>query len=171
MTPKQRSFIIFQQEFLNHIRIMHPLVEEHEGIVKFKEMDKWFKYTNLPPSIEKTIKEDYSNTLYGKYPFYLQGEDFFATIPFALFNSVINPEIAEFMNQSDFSNWKIIQAEGIGGYYGLVEYDNEGNIIPNAESERWGDEEGNYGLFHDNPEWDMELIPESRVYEFVRNFN
>ncbi|MDG2227302.1 MAG: hypothetical protein P8L20_06170 [Flavobacteriales bacterium] len=171
MTPKQRSFIIFQQEFLNHIRIMHPLVEEHEGIVKFKEMDKWFNYTNLPPSIEKTIKEGYGKTLYGKYPFYLQGEDFFATIPFALFNSAINPEIAEFMNQSDFSNWKIIQEEGIGGYYGLVDYDNEGNIIPNAESERWGDEEGNYGLFHDNPEWDMELIPESRVYEFVRNFN
>ena len=57
MTPKQRSFIIFQQEFLNHIRIMHPLVEEHEGIVKFKEMDKWFNYINLPPSIEKIISK------------------------------------------------------------------------------------------------------------------
>ena len=43
MTQQQRSFLIFQREFLNHILIMHPLVEEYEGMVKFKEMDE--RYT------------------------------------------------------------------------------------------------------------------------------
>ena len=32
MTKTQRSFIIFQREFLNHILIMHPLVKQYEGL-------------------------------------------------------------------------------------------------------------------------------------------
>ena len=64
-----------------------------------------------------------------------------------------------------------MQAEGIGGYYGLVEPDDDGNLEHDEESERWVDEEGNYGLFHDNPEWGMELIQGSAVCKFVHKFN
>jgi len=152
---------------------MHPLVEGYEGMVKFKDMGEWFNYTNLPPSIEKIIKEHYSNTLYGNYPYYAQGEDFFATIPFALFNSLRDPATEEIMDQSSFINWKDVICEDIGGYYGIVEPDEEGNIEHDEESERWADEEGNYGLFHDNPEWDMKLkqdIPITEENERTREF-
>ena len=151
MTQQQRSFLIFQREFLNHILIMHPLVEEYEGMVKFKEMDEWFEYTNLPPSIEKNIKEHWKDTIYGNYPYYVQGEDFFSTIPFALFNSLRDPATADIMDQSGFVNWKEVVCEDIGGYYGLVEPDDDGNLEHDAESARWADDEGNYCLNFDNP--------------------
>ena len=171
MTQKQRSFLIFQREFLNHILIMHPWVQEYEGMEKFKDMDEWFEYTNLPPSIEKNIKEHWKDTIYGNYPYYVQGEDFFSTIPFALFNSLRDPATAEVMDQGGFINWKEITTEAIGGYYGLVEPDDDGNLEHDAESARWADDEGNYCLNFDNPDEDMKLVGGSAVCKFVHKFN
>ena len=171
MTQKQRSFLIFQREFLNHILIMHPWVQDYEGMEKFKDMDEWFEYTNLPPSIEKNIKEHWKDTIYGNYPYYVQGEDFFSTIPFALFNSLRDPANAEIMDQSGFVNWKEVVCEDIGGYYGLVEPDDDGNLEHDEESARWANEEGDYGLFHDNPEWNMKLDEGNAVCKFVHKFH
>tara|TARA_B100001287_G_C22669728_1_gene524677 strand:- start:62 stop:1519 length:1458 start_codon:yes stop_codon:yes gene_type:complete len=151
---------------------MHPFVDDHEDMVKFKEMDEWFNYINLPPLVEETFKEYYSKTLFGESPYFLQNDGaFFDTIPFALFNSLRNLETAEIMDQSGFTNWKIVQDEALGGYYGLVEPDEEGNIEHTEETEQWADEEGNYFLDSNNPNWDMELIPGEKIYEFVRKFN
>ena len=174
MTQKQRSFLIFQREFLNHILIMHPLVEEYEGMVKFKEMDEWFVFTNVPPSVEEEdLKNLLQNTIFSQsYPFYVQQvHGFFDMIPFALFNSLRDPATEEIMDQGMCNSWKDVISEmdgcvthflGIRDENGLKEH--------NEESERWGDDEGLYYLSH-NTEWDMKLVEGSAVCKFVSKFN
>lgn len=177
----ERSFVIFQREFLNNIIIMHPWVRQYEGILKFTDADKWFDYENLPPSIEVQIKEYVKDTFtfFGTVPYYLD-LDFDDIIPAALFNSLrfhdiyghpIEPSENLIISNTFFQNFKEVISEAMGGYYGLVDYDENGNIIPNEEANQWGDEEGNYHLDLENPDWQIKLVNHSQIREFVQTFN
>lgn len=178
MTRTERLFVIFQREFLNNILIMHPLVKQYDDILKLEEMKNWFVYKNLPPSIEAEIKEYWKDTLFGNNPYYLDPE-FFQIIPIALFNSLcignmmghlVEPEEDVIMTHGPLLNFKDVISEAMGGYYGLVDYDSEDNIIPNEESNRWGDEEGNYHLDGHSPDWDLTLKGDSEIFRFVQKF-
>lgn len=175
----ERLFVIFQREFLNNILIMHPLVRQYEDILKFEDIDQWFKYENLPPSLEVEIIEYWKDTFFGTNPYYLDPE-LFEIIPAALFNSLrfynilgdpIEPSENLIILNTKFKNFKEVISEAKGGYYGLVDYDENDDIIPNEEANQWGDEEGNYHLDGDNPNWQVKLAFDSEIREFVQKFN
>lgn len=179
MTRTERLFVIFQREFLNNILIMHPLVRQYEDILKFEDTDQWFQYENLPPSIEAEIKKTWKDTCFGTNPYYLDPQ-FYEIIPAALFNSLrffnifehpIEPPENLIISNTYFKNFKEVVDEAIGGYYGLVDYDENDDIIPNEEANQWADEEGNYHLDGDNPDWQVKLAFDSEIREFVQKFN
>lgn len=179
LTKTERSFVIFQREFLNNVLIMHPLVRQYEDILKFEDADQWFEYENLPPSIELEIKEYWKDTFFGTNPYYLDPE-FFEFFPAALFNSLrfydiagnpIEPVGSLIISETPLVNIKEVVSEAMGGYRGLVDYDENDNIIPNEEANQWGDEEGNYHLDGNNPNWQVRLALDSEIREFVGKFN
>jgi hypothetical protein len=182
LTKTERSFVIFQREFLNNILIMHPLVRqvrEYEDILKFEDVDKWFKYENLPPSVETEIKEYWKGTLFGNNPYYLDPE-FFEIIPAVLFNSVrfeesIEPPENLIISNTLFKNFKDVISEAIGGYRGLCDYDENNIPIENEEAVMWCDEGAHeYGIYHldgDDPDWKVKLEFDSEIREFVNSFN
>lgn len=169
MTKTERSFVIFQREFLNNILITHPLVKQYEDVLKFEDTDKWFAYHNLPPFVEWMIKEYLENTLYGENPYYLDSE-FFEIIPAALFNSMpsgnmlgygIEPFENLMISNTKFKNFREVISEAKSGAYGLTDPD---------EANQWGDEEGDYHLNLDNTDWDLTLKSDSEIFRFVQAF-
>lgn len=170
LTKTERSFVIFQREFLNNILIMHPLVRHYEDILKFDDTDQWFEYHNLPSFVEWIIKEYWNDTFFGNNPYYLNPE-FFEIIPAALFNSLrfynilgdpIEPSENLIISNAKFKNFKEVISEAKQGAYGLTDP---------YESNQWGDEEGNYHLDGDNPNWQVKLTFDSEIREFVQKFN
>lgn len=168
MRNQKIDFLIFINEFHNHLLISQPAVD-YPGLEKFEEMDKWFDFSNLPESVIIEIKNRYKNTLYPelpKLPYFLQQpNEFFNTIPYALFNFEerinLNQLRSAIRSPDGFSSMQDVIYEEMGGHSEITE--DEANHYPTED-------ENAFNLNNDENPYEVSIKLGTNIFSFLARF-